>query len=217
MTPRAAAASAKAAPKAGRADATARRRSQILDAALDCFVSKGYAQTTIADVRERSGASTGSIYHHFAGKEQLAAALYVEGLAHYQAGLLEVLEANADAEAGVKAVVRYHLHWVTAHRKLARYLMNRRPSGVVMATKRPMREQNRKFLSGVHGWFEPHLGAGRVARLPTDLFYSVLLGPVQEFSRNWLDERARTPLDEAADVLADATWRSVSIEKRRSK
>ena len=34
----------------------------------------------------RARASIGSIYHHFRSKEQLAAALYVEGLRDYQEG-----------------------------------------------------------------------------------------------------------------------------------
>ncbi|HTO27428.1 MAG TPA: TetR family transcriptional regulator, partial [Devosia sp.] len=43
------------------------RRRQILDAALSAFLERGYAATSIADIRARSGASTGSIYHFFAG------------------------------------------------------------------------------------------------------------------------------------------------------
>jgi len=40
----------------------------------------------MADIRVRARASIGSIYHHFRSKEQLAAALYVEGLRDYQEG-----------------------------------------------------------------------------------------------------------------------------------
>ncbi len=44
------------------------RRRSILEAALDCFLEKGYIATTINDIREASGATTGSIYHFFDGK-----------------------------------------------------------------------------------------------------------------------------------------------------
>ncbi len=55
------------------------RRKAILDAALSCFASKGFTETTMEDIRKISGASTGSIYHHFSNKEMLARALYLEG------------------------------------------------------------------------------------------------------------------------------------------
>ena len=63
------------------------RRQVILDAALEAFAERGTAAATVDDVRRRSGASVGSIYHHFGDKEGLAAALYVEGLRSYQEGL----------------------------------------------------------------------------------------------------------------------------------
>jgi AcrR family transcriptional regulator len=62
-----------------RAGAAERRRA-ILEGALEAFTSKGFAAATVGDVRRLSGASVGSIYHHFGDKEGLAAALYLEGI-----------------------------------------------------------------------------------------------------------------------------------------
>ena len=59
--------------------ATESRRQAILQAALTFFLSKGFTNTTMDDIRQLSGASTGSIYHHFENKEMLAVALYREG------------------------------------------------------------------------------------------------------------------------------------------
>src|SRR5437016_14298453 len=99
------------------------RRDAILDAALACFNERGVSGTTIDDVRERASASVGSIYHHFGSKEQLAAALHVEGARSYQSGFLAVLEGQPGARAGIEALVRYHLRWVADHPELARYML----------------------------------------------------------------------------------------------
>ena len=53
------------------------RREEILTAALSCFLDKGFERTTLGDIRARSGASTGSIYHFFAGKRDLFGQLVV--------------------------------------------------------------------------------------------------------------------------------------------
>ena len=58
---------------------TATRRKEILQAALSCFSEQGFDATTVEQIRHRSGASTGSIYHHFKNKAHIAAALYLEG------------------------------------------------------------------------------------------------------------------------------------------
>lgn len=61
-------------PKRDDAHMQARRR-QIMDAALRCFVRKGLAATSIADIREESGLSTGAIYLHFRNKAEIIAAV----------------------------------------------------------------------------------------------------------------------------------------------
>lgn len=47
------------------------KRSMILDQALELFVQKGYAATSMEDIVKRTGVSKGSIYYHFASKDDL--------------------------------------------------------------------------------------------------------------------------------------------------
>lgn len=55
-------------------------RSEILDAAAHCFMERGYTETSIDDVARRLGATKGRIYHHFASKADLFAAIYRSGM-----------------------------------------------------------------------------------------------------------------------------------------
>ena len=56
-------------------------RDTILDAALDCFISIGYASTTTARIAEKAGVSRGAMLHHFPSKTELmqAAVEYLHG------------------------------------------------------------------------------------------------------------------------------------------
>jgi AcrR family transcriptional regulator len=190
----------------------AHRREEILAAALAAFTEKGFATTTIDDVRRRSGASVGSIYHHFGGKEGLAGALYVDGLRDYQEGFARELRRRSGAEAKVKAVVRHHLRWVARNRDLAAFLLGRRETEVRLASEASVRELNRAFFGEVSGLLEPHYRMGELRRLPTDLFSSVLVGPSQEFARHWLAGRTRTSIKTAERALADAAWRALQAK-----
>jgi AcrR family transcriptional regulator len=52
------------------------RRSSILDAALQCFVERGFYGTAIPQIAEQASIATGTIYHYFESKEVLVNALY---------------------------------------------------------------------------------------------------------------------------------------------
>jgi AcrR family transcriptional regulator len=52
------------------------RRAQILEAALQCFAEKGYHAATMDDLVRASGLSKGSLYWHFASKEDVFLALF---------------------------------------------------------------------------------------------------------------------------------------------
>jgi AcrR family transcriptional regulator len=189
--------------------ASAHRRQQILDAALACFLEQGYDATTMEDVRRRSGASIGSIYHHFAGKERLAAALYLQAISQYHDGFLRDLTRHDDARSGIEAAVRYHLWWIGEHRDRARYLFHMREVEAVSATVAEIRVARRDFYRRINQWMAPRIESGTIRRLPADLYTAVWFGPAHEFERLWLAGRARTSIERAQDLLAAAAWAAV--------
>jgi AcrR family transcriptional regulator len=196
--------------------ATTTRRDSILEAALQCFNARGVSATTIDDVRERAGASVGSIYHHFGGKEQLAAALHVEGARSYQGGFLASLEKQRSARAGIQAIVRYHLRWVADHPDLARFMLGGRDTEVAAPAAPELRELNRAFFAAIAAWVEPHARRGALRPFAVDLYDALVLGPAQEFARHWLAGRTTTSLREAEPALVAAAWNAVRPPKEEA-
>lgn len=185
-------------------------RESILKAALECFNQLGFQATTIEEIRARSQASIGSIYHHFGGKEQLAAILYIEGLQSYQAGLLKELEQYKDAELGIKALVKYHLQWISKNADLARYIFHTRQAEFIGNQKTTLKAMNKDSFQTLSKWLKPHIKAGKIKELPMDVYLSILIGPGQEFSRHWLAGRVKTDLELASELLAEAAWKSIA-------
>lgn len=48
-----------------------RSQRQVLDAALALFAHQGYRATSVRDIADRAGVSTGNVYHHFSDKESI--------------------------------------------------------------------------------------------------------------------------------------------------
>ena len=57
-----------------------KRREEILLAALDLFIRKGYAATRTVDISQAVGVSEGLLFHHFETKEKMYEALIRQGV-----------------------------------------------------------------------------------------------------------------------------------------
>jgi hypothetical protein len=90
--------------------------------------------------------------------------------------------------------------------------MRMRHAEFMTSSQSAFTEQNRGFVRRVSRWFWPHIKAGHLKNLPRDLYVAVLLGPGQEFARQWLAGRARTEPNEAAQALARVAWQSLRTE-----
>ena len=64
-------------------------RERLIHAALRLFAEKGYASTSVADVRQLAGVHSGSLYHFFPGKQELLLAVLDTYLAGIGPMLLE--------------------------------------------------------------------------------------------------------------------------------
>jgi AcrR family transcriptional regulator len=62
-----------------RAEAKARTRRRLLDAAARTFARKGYAGASVEEIAEAAGYSIGALYSNFGGKEELFLELMVSG------------------------------------------------------------------------------------------------------------------------------------------
>jgi AcrR family transcriptional regulator len=57
-----------------------RRPAELLAAALDCFVERGFAATRLEDVAARAGVSKGTLYLYYPGKDELFMAVVRENI-----------------------------------------------------------------------------------------------------------------------------------------
>lgn len=185
------------------------RRSTIIRAALACFSEIGFSETSMADIREHSKASTGSIYHHFKSKEQLASRVYLEGIRDYQACLMAALKDKQGAKEGICALVEHHLKWVRDNGEWSRYLFQKRHFAFMSDTEEEIASLNRELMRHTGGWFSEHVKTGTLRDLPSDICMSIILGPSMEFTRQYLSGHTRTTMELAMVHLCEAAWQAL--------
>lgn len=82
------------------------RPQELLAAALDLFVERGYAATRLEDVAKRAGVSKGTLYLYFENKEDLFKAVVRDGIVHAIGDAEDNIAASDESSA---ALLRYIL------------------------------------------------------------------------------------------------------------
>jgi AcrR family transcriptional regulator len=75
---------------------------ELLVAARDLFAADGYAATLLDDVVRAAGVTKGALYHHFAGKKELFAAVFEAEQEKLAAHVLDAYRGEADAWDGFR-------------------------------------------------------------------------------------------------------------------
>lgn len=85
------------------------RLPQVLDAAAAQFAAKGYQAATIRGIVESVGMLPGSLYCHFANKDELLAAVYAEGVRRITRAVQAAADARSDPWDRLEAACEAHL------------------------------------------------------------------------------------------------------------
>jgi AcrR family transcriptional regulator len=177
-------------------DATQQR---ILDAATDVFAARGFTAATMADIVDHSGASIGSIYHHFGGKKELFLAIF-DRLAADVRGRIDsapVRAAELGRQRALAANARVYLDAIWANRRAAMVLTSGdNPAGFDAVLRSSM-------LKGFRNWTSVlELDTSPRGQLLTRILVAVLaeasamvimcdhadeVGPITDATVEWID------------------------------
>ena len=176
------------------------RRDRITAAAARLFAERGIAATTVRMIGDEVGVLSGSLYHHFASKEEMVDAI----IASYFDELLErykaVLIAYESPRERLSALVRESFRSIADHPEACEIYRNDykylagipRFAYVVKATRRVQRTWLSVIDDGVRaGEFRTDLDPGLVYRFARDAIWQ---------SARWYKPRGPHTIDEVADA-----------------
>lgn len=80
-------------------------RGRLLDTAFQAFTTRGYASTSVQDLKEMAGATGGALAHHFATKKALGLAVVNERVAAaVEESWIAPLQVAPDASRGIQQI-----------------------------------------------------------------------------------------------------------------
>ena len=93
---------------------------RILDVASELFYERGYHATTMRDIAAGVGIKAGSLYNHYASKQDILLRLCLETHRRLYDGAREQLEGVTEPEEQLRAYVIWHVSFHALHRHVSR-------------------------------------------------------------------------------------------------
>lgn len=129
------------------------RRDVILERAADLFAKQGVAATTVREIAEAVGILSGSLYHHFASKDDIVDAIVSSFMDDLVSRYDAVMAAESDPAARLRGLVHAsvatsaeHPHATEIYQNDARYLQAAEGFSVVRVSARAVRAAWMKVL-----------------------------------------------------------------------
>lgn len=119
--------------RAARAD---NRLQELLDATAHLFAERGYAATSTRDIALAAKMLPGSLYYHFASKEQMLVAVYEAGVRELEAAVRGAVARVDQPWPRLEAACRAHLETVLKHSDYAQVLIRVLPQDVPLVAER---------------------------------------------------------------------------------
>jgi AcrR family transcriptional regulator len=198
-------------PRGTRLPRPARRR-QLLDAALEVFVARGYHAAAMDEIAERAGVSKPVLYQHFPGKQELYLALLDESVERLIDGLRTALRSNADNRERVNATFTAYFGYIAEHSGTFRLVFESDFTSEPAVRER-LDAADRLCADMISQVIKEDAGLGDDE---AHLLSIGLLGMAQVSARYWLGTLGTIPREAAEQLVARLAWRGISGWPRTS-
>jgi AcrR family transcriptional regulator len=181
------------------------RRAQLLDSALEVFVSHGYHAAAMDDIADRAGVSKPVLYQHFPGKLDLYLALLDTSCDAIIDNCRKALESTQDNKERVAAAMAAFYDYVAGETGAFRLVFESD-----LTNEPAVREHVERVTTECATLIAAviHEDTG----LPDEaahLLAVALVGMAQVSARYWLADGSQISRDDAAALIAGPAWRGI--------
>lgn len=181
----------------------AERRQRFLDAAVEIFGERGYADCSLADVCAAAGLSKRQFYEEFETREDVLVAAYDDiqnSAATALALAVSELGPDPDPTVRVTKAMEAYLGSVGAdpHRAKVAFV---EVVGVSARMEQHRRARRHEWISIIQLVLGPLAGPASRTRSSPELAGSALIGAVNGMAHEWLLSDPRPPVSELVEVL----------------
>jgi TetR/AcrR family transcriptional regulator, cholesterol catabolism regulator len=188
------------------------KRELILDAAAEVLAKRGFAGTTLAEIAHGAGTLPGSMYYHFASRDDLVTAVLLRGIGLIQLRVLDALHSlgpTATAKQRLETGLRAQLAFVlekSAYALAGVKVLGQLPDGI----KAIVGPANAAFERVVLQLFIDAAAEGAIDASVNLPALRLLLAGATNWTAQWHENKNGTPAGEIADLLLRLLFTGIS-------
>jgi len=195
--------------KPGRPPAGPERRDAILEAALQCFVDRGFHGTAMPDIAKKTGIAAGTIYHYFASKEELVNALFRKWKAEVARRVFTAFPQGAPAREQFAVIWREIVAFALAHPAAFAFLELHNHTSYLDAESVAADRVLKVFGAAM---VQQAQREGVIKPLDTTVLMELVFGAFTGVMRAHWEGRAKLGPDEIA-AAEEACWDAVAVHR----
>jgi AcrR family transcriptional regulator len=164
--------------KLNRAERAAERRQAIIEAAMEEFISRGFAATRLDDIAKRAGVAKGTIYLHFKDKESMFEELIRTAIVPLVGRMQGPLPTGGTVRDLIEAFALNFIHEVVTTRRgdIVRLIVAEGPRFPAIADFY-YREVVSKGLAGMRAMVELGIARGEIKNANLAKFPQIMVAP----------------------------------------
>lgn len=186
--------------------ANTKLKEKIFRAAQKLFVEKGYHSTSIPDIVREAGVSIGGIYHHYAGKEDLAREIHKTAVEQFLQKYGEEVRAKASTYEKIRAYTGLMFRWSEQDQVMVQYLLYGRPKEVLDRCLSVCSEEGLQGTTEIVDWGTKR---GEIKPMNRFLAAATISGTIIRMIEFRLDGFIDHSLVEFIEATANNIWLSV--------
>ncbi|MBP7734947.1 MAG: TetR/AcrR family transcriptional regulator [Spirochaetes bacterium] len=183
---------------------------KILDTAMDIFRETGTTRIPVVDLSERSGATAGSIYHHYGCMNGVAAALYIRSLSGLLKTIAKAVQRQNTPELVIRSLVKAYLSWTRKNPDEARFIHASTFQPYVRQYADEIAAARNLSMITIAAAIHSLADTGQFVKLPEFMYEMIIIGPAAETARRWLDGDPAVDIARAEKDLPDRILRALT-------
>lgn len=191
------------------------RRTEILKQAEKIFASKGFYNTTMAEIADASGFAIGTLYHFFDGKEKLYTTMVNEKLDKIYSDIRESVNREKNVLDKIKKLVESHFLAVENNIDFCDLLIRGEGSSLSdggMVLRDRLIADYFKHIGFVESIMRLGMGKKILKAMEPRMMAYTLLGIIRSFVYNWMLTSQDTLLSDKVSCVFDIFLKGVRPE-----
>ena len=191
------------------------QRQEILDAALDLFSNKGYANVSMQEIAEKAEFAIGTLYKFFRSKEDLYRALVLEHTDVFHSGIASAFASSDDEVEQLRNYLKFKGDAFRANIAMIRIYFSEIQGSchnVLAGLDQEMRRRHEENLRKLAAIFEKGIRRGRFHNVAEPYYLAVAIeGVTFAFLRLWMNHPDGHPVLDNPDTILNIFFKGLLV------